>query len=470
MRDGLAEPFVAIQLGLGEGAANARPVAARALVGELAALVEQSSLTYGDVAILCRAAGSFAAYENALDGAGIPYLTVAGKGFYERPEIRDLLNALRALADPHDDLALAGLLRSPACGLSDAALFRLVRARPAGQTLWESLLAGNGADDAEGARLAAAVALITSLHQQTDRTSVAAILTQFLDRTQYRAILRRAGELRALRNVSKLLADIYASQLVSINRFLEYAQALRDSGSREGEARATSDGAVQIMTIHAAKGLEFPVVVLGDAGRSGGRGQEMLVEPDLGILLGKKSVDKQQALMFELAARRNKEQEEAESNRTLYVALTRAEQLLIINSYASLNANGSLRTGGWLKALAGLLPLGDHAPNDLAEGESTDHTFHLFIGQTPVRVSFHLPEPDREPARPPTVAAGTMRDAALPDGAFPLTRAAAAGPCPGRHAEGAGAGARCAAALRPCTCAYCGRYCPRCVGPVALSG
>ena len=101
-------------------------------------------LSYGDVAILCRASTSFAAYEDALEHAGIPFLTVAGRGFYGRPEIRDLLNALAALADPTDDLALAGLLRSPALALSDAGLYRLCEARDRAEgptSLWQTLRA-----------------------------------------------------------------------------------------------------------------------------------------------------------------------------------------------------------------------------------------------------------------------------------------------------------------------------------------
>ena len=127
--------------------------AADALAARLAALVESGRcnlatagglrpLSYGDVAILCRASTSFAAYENALERAGIPFLTVAGRGFYDRPEIRDLLNALAALADPTDDLALAGLLRSPALALSDAGLYRLCEARDGAEgptSLWQTL-------------------------------------------------------------------------------------------------------------------------------------------------------------------------------------------------------------------------------------------------------------------------------------------------------------------------------------------
>ena len=64
----------------------------------------------------------FPIYEQALEDFGIPFVTVAGSGFYERPEVRDLLNILRALADPWDDQALAGMLRSPALGISDVGL------------------------------------------------------------------------------------------------------------------------------------------------------------------------------------------------------------------------------------------------------------------------------------------------------------------------------------------------------------
>jgi hypothetical protein len=91
---------------------------------------------WDEVALLFRASTGYADYEEALEEMGIPFVTVAGRGFYDRPEIRDLINILRALADPVDDLAFAGLLRSPAFGLSDAALYLL---RQSGQPYWQAL-------------------------------------------------------------------------------------------------------------------------------------------------------------------------------------------------------------------------------------------------------------------------------------------------------------------------------------------
>ena len=125
---------------VGEDAASARPAAARALAQRLFELRQSEQIQrWDDVTLLLRASTGFPAYEDALEEAGIPFVTVAGQGFYNRPEIRDVLNLLRALADPWDDLAMAGLLRSPAFGLSDAALYRLRWQGGAVQPYWIAL-------------------------------------------------------------------------------------------------------------------------------------------------------------------------------------------------------------------------------------------------------------------------------------------------------------------------------------------
>jgi ATP-dependent helicase/nuclease subunit A len=255
-----------------------RPRAADGLAQRLRALcgVDEPP-RWGDVAMLCRASRGFAPYEDACERAGIPYETVSGRGFLERPEVRDLLNALQALTDPTDDLALYGLLRSPAIGLTDLALHRLrLRGDGNGATpgaLWPALCAD------EDAACRAAATLIEELHQLAGRVPVADLLKHFVDRTGYRAILLAADDARAARNVSKLLLDAQRSGLVSTGAFLEYVRGLRKAGSRESEARADSHGAVQIMSVHQAKGLEFPIVVIGDAASTGSSGQAQRAAP-----------------------------------------------------------------------------------------------------------------------------------------------------------------------------------------------
>ena len=125
VREQIQPPFVEIHLGLGENADEGRRVASAALANRLHELHEVEKFAWGDMALLFRASAGFSAYETALEAAGIPFVTVAGRGFYDRPEIRDLLNALVAIVDPTDDLALVGLLRSPAFALPDAEIYQL---------------------------------------------------------------------------------------------------------------------------------------------------------------------------------------------------------------------------------------------------------------------------------------------------------------------------------------------------------
>lgn len=119
----LQPPYIEILLGVGKDAGQGRVAAARALADRLVELRSRGEIhSWVQAALLFQASTGFPPYEAALHAAGIPFLTIADGGFYDRPEIRDLLNILTALADPWDDCALAGMLRSPAVGLSDAAL------------------------------------------------------------------------------------------------------------------------------------------------------------------------------------------------------------------------------------------------------------------------------------------------------------------------------------------------------------
>jgi len=392
---GLSPPYVELHLTVGSRSGGALDRAADAVVARLIERVEGSDLTYGDVAILCRASGSFAPYEDALERAGVPFLTVAGRGFYDRPEVRDLLNALQALADPTDDLALVGMLRSPAFALSDAALYHLVRMRAETDPttpLWE-VLQGRGGDlpGDDSTRAVRAARIVANLHGRVGRSSVADLLKEFLDTTGYRAALLRAGHRRAARNVAKLLADAHTSGLVGVGEFLEYVRSLRDVGVREGEARALAERAVQVMTVHAAKGLEFPIVVLGDATYSGGRRSPLLLDPDLGVLLPLKDEDGTLPTAYRLGRARADDQEAAEADRLLYVAATRAQEMLLISGCINLRGDGTPRKmGGWLGRLAGPLGLAGRAIEHDEEGDRV-HRIDLQVGATDVACFIYEP-------------------------------------------------------------------------------
>ncbi len=349
--EAMAAPFVELRLGLGDDAASGRRAAATTLAQRLQDLHDREEVGWGQMALLFRASTGFASYEEAFERAGIPYVTVAGQGFYDRPEVRDLLNALHAIDDPTDDLALAGLLRSPMLGLTDAALLQL-RWTADGQprSIWAALQDPPlDLSTEEASRAARACELITPLHLQAGRTPVAALLKRLIDATHYRAIVRRvAGGERLRRNIDKLLRDAQRSELVGVNDFLDYVAALRDIAAREGEAPVEAGGAVQLMTVHKAKGLEFPVTVIADAAHQRRTSRAAwLGDDELGLTLDL-ATDEASNIAHRVALLRQAQQEEAEDRRLLYVAATRAKERLVISAHTKIKKEGGLSLDGWL--------------------------------------------------------------------------------------------------------------------------
>ncbi len=365
----IGHPFVEFHLGLGENADSGRTTAAASLANRLKQLHALEKFAWGDMALLFRASTAFGVYEEALEQANIPFVTVAGRGFYDRPEIRDLLNALTAIADPADDLALAGLLRSPAIGLSDAQIYclRFPGSSAAPWPLWNSLISPHANGDLAQAR---AAEMIAELHALSGRAPAAEVLKRFLDLSGYRAILGALPEgRRLLRNVDKLLIDAHRSRLVGLGEFLEYVQTLRDTGLREGEAPVEAGGAVQLMSVHKAKGLEFPLVVIADAAyEHRGGAQSILLDPDLGLLLDARDLDGASPVIWRLASLAETEKDEAEDRRLLYVAATRAREKLLISGHTKILSSGQLSLRGWLKRLGQVIGLDSLQPQNEVTG------------------------------------------------------------------------------------------------------
>ena len=370
-------PYVEFILGLGEAAAGGRAAAAQALADRLHQIHAQEDFEWSDIALLFRASTAFEIYEDALEAAGIPFVTVAGRGFYDRPEIRDLLNALAAIADPSDDLALAGLLRSPAIGLSDADLYRLRYPQEDGDqptSLWESLQATDISTDIEGI-MARSLNIITDLYALVGRAPAAQVLKRYLDLTGYRTMLGMAsGGSRLQRNVDKLLADAYRSRMVQLEDFLDYVQTLRDVGTREGEAPVEAEGAVQLMTVHKAKGLEFPLVVIADAAyQPPSWGSSILMDEELGLLLGLRDIDGNRPVTWKVGGLAEAARDEAEDKRLLYVAATRAKEKLLINGHVKRLKAGNLSLSGWLGRLGEVIGLNEvKLTSEVADSQELD--------------------------------------------------------------------------------------------------
>ncbi|MDI7275464.1 MAG: UvrD-helicase domain-containing protein [Anaerolineae bacterium] len=403
----LQPPFVELHLGIGPLADDGRRVAAEALARRLARLHEEEGVGWGHMACLFRATTNFPIYEAAFEQAGIPYVTVAGTGFLNRPEVRDLLNALRTLASPNDDLAMAGLLRSPAIGLTDASLYLLRRGADGQVRGLATALAGDlsALDPEEQARARRAAAILGELAPQVGREPVAAVLKRFLDLTGYQAILRLyPGGERASRNVDKLLADAHRSAAVSVGDMLAYVQALRDTAAREGEAPPEAGEAVQLMSVHRAKGLEFGVVVIADAAHDdSARVPQALVHPRWGLLVRvsrAEGSDRREGLAHGLARRDEEEMQDAEERRLLYVAATRASEKLLVSAHATRTKAG-LALHGWVKRIAAAI--GDEwLAGATAPGADEEVTLSLWQGRITCTL-YELPEGavERPAAAPP---------------------------------------------------------------------
>ena len=344
-------PYLEFVLGSGESTSDARPNAAKALAQRLIELKQSGELqSWDQVTLLFRASTGFPEYENAFEEANTPFVTVAGRGFYDRPEIRDLLNILYALADPSDDLAMAGLLRSPAFGLSDAALFQLRWPTESVTHFIDALQAENThLTPTDQQRVTRAARIINNLIPLVDRVPVAELLKRLVDATDYRTILSIGDSGgRLWRNLDKLILDAQASGKVNVRDFLDYLTTLNDAGAREGEASAEAQGSVRLMTIHRAKGLQFPYVVLADTNREprGGSGLAFLL-PEFGLTC---KLDPE-PLIHRMAKLQDKSEKEAENLRVLYVALTRTEEKLLVNGFLTQTKKGEWKSDAWLEKL-----------------------------------------------------------------------------------------------------------------------
>jgi ATP-dependent helicase/nuclease subunit A len=366
-------PSVEILMAEGENAESARIREAEALSGRIAELVEEGGtritrqesqrhgqpISYGDLAILFRSTTHMRIYERALAHRRIPYFVQEGRGYFRAQEVRDLASLLRALENPRDDFHLAAVLRSPLCGLSDDDLYRLARRESSRSRLADRLRQASGLSGPGRERLASFVALFDRIRGRKGRGPLWRALEEVLSETSIglQALLHFNGR-RRLANLKKLMDLVRTWEAAQAHSLPALVELLEDYGAeeaRESEAMVESprDDTVKLMTIHAAKGLEFPLVAVADLGRSEPpRRTEEIFRRGEGMGLafydpqeGSRSLKPASYLALE---DRQKEAELQEENRLLYVAVTRAQEHLMLSGWSASSARGS---DSWLKAI-----------------------------------------------------------------------------------------------------------------------
>jgi ATP-dependent helicase/nuclease subunit A len=357
---------------------------ARALARRVHELVESEEAEPGEIVLLFAAGTDAEQYEQALREVGLPTYRATGRGYFGQQQVVDLLGYLRLIHNRYDDEGLVSVLASPFVGVSNDGLLTLRRAatrRPLFTALEKGLPEGLSERDAR---------LLQAFRQRYDRLTALAgtvglerLCEQIVVEHDYDlAVLvqwdgrRRYANLRKLARLARSYEELRGPDIEGFVRFVSEQDA---AGVKELEAVAEEEGAgaVRLLTIHAAKGLEFKVVVVADAGRERPptSGEEIICLPD--GRFGFKVVDpltgkRVGALGYEQVRDAEEAAEEAERLRLYYVAMTRAiDKLIVAGSIDAASPTTGRRDPktpiGWVLDRLGLGELDD---GEVVQGEA----------------------------------------------------------------------------------------------------
>jgi ATP-dependent helicase/nuclease subunit A len=402
---------------------------ARALADRVAELVSAGTPP-NEVVVLTRATTDMRAYERALERRGLPTYVIGGRGYWSHPQVLDLIAYLRVLANPRDEEALFGVLACPMVSASFDALVVLAGAARSRDTDPWSILRDPG-DDLEPLPAGDRQALSAFTEWFADERAGASwrgledLIERALARTGYDlAMLAMPGGRRRLANIRKLMRlgrEYEQEHGPDLSGFLAVAAGRAAGGAvdaRESEAPVEGEGlnAVRLMTIHRAKGLEWPTVCVADLGRSPRPAHQVLRlsgDGRMGLRVHRAGAPgRVSALDYDAIGVEDRAAEEAEEKRLFYVAMTRARERLVLS--------GATRFDGWTGVAnqTGGGPVAWIAPAFVPElGRLISEGGGLVSpGQGRVRLRIATPEdasvPDRSMSPPPAGSEG--RGAPLP--------------------------------------------------------
>ena len=347
-----------------QGSKTARELEALAVSRKIREIVGKQMVTdketgqyrpveYRDIVILLRTASGWAeTFSEVLSSQGIPSYTVSKTGYFSAPEVVTVLNYLKICDNPRQDIPLAGILRSPIVGCTSQEM-ALIRGSSQGKMLYDCVLEylGDGqlelfAVDPEKEQLKARLEdfreQLEKFRQMAAYTPVHQMVLRILRETGYGNYVKalpdgaqRSANLSML--VEKAL-DYEKTSYRGVFNFVRYIEHLHKYDVDFGEVNldGAGKGAVQIMTIHKSKGLEFPVVIAAGMGKQFNFqdvNARLLIHPDLGI--GADAIFPEEriivsSVMKQVLRRQILTESLGEELRVLYVAMTRAREKLIL--------------------------------------------------------------------------------------------------------------------------------------------
>ena len=363
---------------------------ARAVARRVRELVDAGTATAGEIVLLFAAGTDAEWYEQELRREGLPTYRATGKGYFGQQQVVDMLMYLRLLQNRYDDEALLAVLASPFVGVSNDALAlirRVASRRPLFGGIEHTLPPGLAERDER---------LLRAFRQRYDRLvaamprlSLERLCEQLVAEHDYDlAVLaqwdgrRRYANMRKLARLARSYEELRGLDVEGFTRFVAEQEAV---GAHQLEAVAEEEGAdaVRLLTIHAAKGLEFKVVIVADAGRDrvAPSPDEILALPDgrFGFRVADPVTAKRRgAFDYEAVKEARAEAEQAERLRLYYVAMTRARERLIVSGSvdfgkASPSISASPTPIAWVIERLGAdeeLAAAPDAPIELARGDA----------------------------------------------------------------------------------------------------
>ncbi len=317
---------------------------ARAIAARVRELVDTGAATAGEIVVLFAAGTDAERYEEALRVEGLPTYRATGRGYFGQQQVTDLLAYLRLVHNRYDDVALTTVLASPFVGVANDALV-LLRRNATRRPLFTALERGVPENLSAGDErlLRAFLQRYERLVRASTRIGLEALCDRILADHDYDlAVLARWDGSRRFANLLKLgrLARGYeAIRGADVAGFVRFVRDQEALGAKELEAVAEEEGAgaVRLLTIHGAKGLEFKVVIVADAGRDAGgpRGADEIVALSDGRF-GFRMVhptrgERKPVFDYDDVRDAAKERDQAERLRLYYVAMTRAIDRLIVS-------------------------------------------------------------------------------------------------------------------------------------------
>jgi ATP-dependent exoDNAse (exonuclease V) beta subunit len=329
------------------GLAPWRAAEMRLLADRIRRLIDEGRAP-DEIVVLLRAGVDMPYYERALRERGIETYVVGGRNYWTQQQVADLRAYMAVLANPLDEEALYSVFGSPLGGLSLDAIGLLgLGARRLKRDPWWALTAADGSDGLVDSLPASDRERVPGLVTQIEQHRVLAAtvpLERMLDRVitdsgYDRALLALPDGRRRMANVRKLmrLARAFeAEQGGDLRAFIDYLAEQDVLAAREGEAPLEAEDlhAVRLMTIHAAKGLEFPVVCVADLGRFGRGDDDALRVTDdgrVGLKIASMAGGSAKGLDLEAIQKEQEAQQDEEERRIFYVAMTRAQDLLVLS-------------------------------------------------------------------------------------------------------------------------------------------